>query len=997
MSDNIIINPGSGGATIATDDIGGVAYQRIKVQHGADGSATDVSTASPLPVTLANTGANSTAVKVDNSAVTQPVSGTITANAGSGTLAVSAASLPLPSGAATSAKQDTGNTSLSSIDGKITAVNTGAVVVASGSITADTELTTADLDTGAGTDTRAVVGLVGSKSGGAVLIPGDSTKGLAVDLSATGANTNKLLVTPDLPSGAATATKQDTGNTSLSSIDGKITAVNTGAVVVSSSALPSGAATSAKQPALGTAGTASVDVLTVQGKASMTPLLTDGSATTQPISGTVTATVTGVATATNQTGGSQKTQVVDGSGNVIGATSNALDVNIKSGASSGTQYTEDAAAATDPVGTAVNLVRKDTPAATVSADGDNIAQRGTNYGAAYVTLLDASGNAVTVGGGTQYAEDSASADGEQVTMAGVVRKDTRAAISGTDGDRTELQVNASGDLRVDGSAVTQPVSGTVTANAGTGSFTVAQATGSNLHTVLDSGTLTTLTTLTGTTSLTPGTAAANLGKAEDAPHASGDVGVMALAVRNDAGAVLAGTDGDYHALTTDATGALRVDLNGTVSTVNSSTATLLAAAVFTGTSEDAINYNEIRVSVIASHASATDGLSIQQSSDGTNWDISDTYTIPAATGKVFALPRQARYVRVVYTNGGTNQSSFRLSTIFNRVATMSSSQRAGDGYTNETDLEQTQDFNMLYNGTTWDRVRGDITNGLDVDVTRLPALVAGAAIVGKVGIDQTTPGTTNLVALAANQSVNVAQINGVTALMGNGVTGTGSQRVTVASDNTPFPIKLDQTTPGTTNATSLAQIGANTVSTGVGASGTGTQRVVTATDSTIGTVTTVTTLTGTTTLTPGTAATNLGKAEDAAHTTGDTGVFALAVRNDGAATAFSNANGDYTPIAVDSAGTVSVVQKTGTATLTNVASSATNVTLLAANTARKGATLYNDSTQVCYVKFGATASSTSFTVPLATNTYYEVPGGYTGILDGIWVSANGNMRVTELT
>lgn len=38
--------------------------------------------------------------------------------------------------------------------------------------------------------------------------------------------------------------------------------------------------------------------------------------------------------------------------------------------------------------------------------------------------------------------------------------------------------------------------------------------------------------------------------------------------------------------------------------------------------------------------------------------------------------------------------------------------------------------------------------------------------------------------LTANQSVNVAQINAVTPLMGNGVTGTGSQRVTIASDNT---------------------------------------------------------------------------------------------------------------------------------------------------------------------------------------------------------------------
>lgn len=38
--------------------------------------------------------------------------------------------------------------------------------------------------------------------------------------------------------------------------------------------------------------------------------------------------------------------------------------------------------------------------------------------------------------------------------------------------------------------------------------------------------------------------------------------------------------------------------------------------------------------------------------------------------------------------------------------------------------------------------------------------------------------------------VNVSQINGVTALMGNGVTGTGSQRVTIASDNTAFQVKI---------------------------------------------------------------------------------------------------------------------------------------------------------------------------------------------------------------
>jgi len=44
------------------------------------------------------------------------------------------------------------------------------------------------------------------------------------------------------------------------------------------------------------------------------------------------------------------------------------------------------------------------------------------------------------------------------------------------------------------------------------------------------------------------------------------------------------------------------------------------------------------------------------------------------------------------------------------------------------------------------------------------------------------------VTLAANQSVNVAQIAGNTTLTGNGVTGTGSQRVTIASDNTAFNV-----------------------------------------------------------------------------------------------------------------------------------------------------------------------------------------------------------------
>lgn len=54
MADNTELSLGSGGDVIATDDIAGVKYQRVKLTHGADGSATDVSSASPLPVTVAS-------------------------------------------------------------------------------------------------------------------------------------------------------------------------------------------------------------------------------------------------------------------------------------------------------------------------------------------------------------------------------------------------------------------------------------------------------------------------------------------------------------------------------------------------------------------------------------------------------------------------------------------------------------------------------------------------------------------------------------------------------------------------------------------------------------------------------------------------------------------------------------------------------------------------------------------------------------------------------
>jgi hypothetical protein len=52
MADNTTLNAGAGGDVIASDDIGGIKFQRVKPAWGADGSAVDASVANPLPTAL---------------------------------------------------------------------------------------------------------------------------------------------------------------------------------------------------------------------------------------------------------------------------------------------------------------------------------------------------------------------------------------------------------------------------------------------------------------------------------------------------------------------------------------------------------------------------------------------------------------------------------------------------------------------------------------------------------------------------------------------------------------------------------------------------------------------------------------------------------------------------------------------------------------------------------------------------------------------------------
>ncbi|MBD2354744.1 hypothetical protein H6G41_08895 [Tolypothrix sp. FACHB-123] len=86
-----------------------------------------------------------------------------------------------------------------------------------------------------------------------------------------------------------------------------------------------------------------------------------------------------------------------------------------------------------------------------------------------------------------------------------------------------------------------------------------------------------------------------------------------------------------------------------------------------------------------------------------------------------------------------------------------------------------------------------------------------------------------------------------------------------------------------------------------------------------------------------------------------------------------------------------------TSTPSTVNSSATSVTILALNSNRKGATIWNNSTADLYIDFDSTASTSDFAVKLSAGGYFELPFDYTGVISGIWSTANGSALVRELT
>lgn len=308
-------------------------------------------------------------------------------------------------------------------------------------------------------------------------------------------------------------------------------------------------------------------------------------------------------------------------------------------------YAEDSAHTSGDNGAFVLGVRNDTLSTTLtSASGDYSPMATDSRGAVWIIPGTA---AADLG----KAEDAAHTSGDVGVMSLGVRNDAAGtALAGADGDYTPLAVTAQGEQFIVGHRAEDAVH----TSGDRGLFA--------LH-VRNDNLSTTLTSATGDYSgmavdsrgaawIIPGTGASDLGKAEDAAHASGDVGVFTLGVRNDAPVQTARTsaNNDYGPLSTDQYGNVQVvgaglEVTGTASALNES------AIVST----DVSNFRWVSIQTTGTWVGT---LTFQCSNDNVNFvscplisaaAISGSGTVATATNAIFYGPIRTRYFRAIFT------------------------------------------------------------------------------------------------------------------------------------------------------------------------------------------------------------------------------------------------------------------------------------------------------------------------------------------------------------
>ena len=371
------------------------------------------------------------------------------------------------------------------------------------------------------------------------------------------------------------------------------------------------------------------------------------------------------------------------------ATGTSLNVNITGGSSSGTQYTGSPAVGAGAIVTT----------AASGYDGANVRALLTSSTGQLHTIIDsATLGTVTVSGTVAVTQSTSPwvVSLTSTTITGTVAVTQSTSPWTIQGDSASGAANAGNPVKVGGAFnTTQPtvtngqtVDAQMTARGaqivatGVDTFNVtvnaALPAGSNVigHVITDSGSTTVVTgTVAVTQSTSPwvvsGTVSANCSQTTSpwvvaggltnnnaAPGAT-NVGVLP-ALAN--AAPPSWTEGDQVLASTDLSGRMRVNAPPVLDSNNTRLTTLLANATYTGTATDVSNYESIRIWVYTDQASAAGGLTISFSADNVNYSVEQTFTITASNAEHIVLHRRAKYFKLSYTNGTTNQGIMQLQT-----------------------------------------------------------------------------------------------------------------------------------------------------------------------------------------------------------------------------------------------------------------------------------------------------------------------------------------------
>lgn len=478
---------------------------------------------------------------------------------------------------------------------------------------------------------------------------------------------------------------------------------------------------------------------------------------------------------------------LDGVEGVLGT----IDADTSAGAAA--LYTEDDAAAANPTGIMPVMVRADSASTVADTNGDVVAQRITNYGAAFVSLRAAHNGSpayiestIPNGGGGEAAlyvspksnqtddgafsvatdavdgiaalADETSPDSVNEGDAGIVRmtldrKLLTRVVGATDGNR--LDVDASGHAQVDiaaasvtvpvdGSGVTQPVS------AASLPLPTGAATAANQTTI--------------------------------AGHVDGIEGLLGT-IDADTGSLAGTVSGS--AVQTKTTGIDPLTASGSITGATQSV------------SLDVTGYGALGIQIAGTW---TGTLGFDATIDNTNWqDLqvspanATSYTTATASNGIFYVQAGGLKAVRVFSDSfssGTADISLRAAPSDGKTPSAFGQIAPADNTSNPAVAGVAVAMMMCFDGSTWDRCPGDSTNGLtvnlgsnnDVNIAEVGGVAAQAAFLdpcqreAKIRVSISTTSSAQLITGTASERIYICSLHLVTATAQNIalVSGTGT-------------------------------------------------------------------------------------------------------------------------------------------------------------------------------------------------------------------------------